>query len=139
MTQGGLSFQRVGTKQGEVQYEREKSEAGMTAGEGIPRGEGIPPGEGIPLGGLPVYLDLAQVMGLRQSSWSTGIWPFGKPCLSLPGLGWSGRSEEAHSVIKEDLGGKLPSGKFGVRVTDPNAVWWWIMVLALNLNQAIES
>ena len=34
-----------------------------------------------------------------------------------------GKSEEAHSVMKEDLaGGKLPSGDFG-----ENAAWWWIM------------
>jgi hypothetical protein len=36
--------------------------------------------------------------------------------------------------MKEDLaGGKLPSGDFG-----ENAAWWWIMVLALNLNQAMK-
>ena len=36
--------------------------------------------------------------------------------------GWCGKSEEAHSVMKEDLAGrKLPSGKFGV-----NAAWWWV-------------
>lgn len=46
-----------------------------------------------------------------------------------------GKSEEAHSVMKEDLaGGKLPSGDFG-----ENAAWWWIMVLSLNLNQAMKS
>ena len=46
-----------------------------------------------------------------------------------------GKSEEAHSVMKEDLaGGKLPSGDFG-----ENAAWWWIMVLALNLNQAMKA
>jgi hypothetical protein len=45
-----------------------------------------------------------------------------------------GKSEEAHSVMKEDLaGGKLPSGDFG-----ENAAWWWIMVLALNLNAAMK-
>jgi hypothetical protein len=45
-----------------------------------------------------------------------------------------GKSEEAHSVMKEDLaGGKLPSGDFG-----ENAAWWWIMVLSLNLNQAMK-
>ncbi len=33
-----------------------------------------------------------------------------------------GKSEEAHSVMKEDLaGGMLPSSLFGA-----NAVWWWI-------------
>jgi hypothetical protein len=37
--------------------------------------------------------------------------------------------------MKEDLaGGKLPSGDFG-----ENAAWWWIMVLALNLNQAMKA
>jgi hypothetical protein len=46
-----------------------------------------------------------------------------------------GKSEEAHSVMKEDLaGGKLPSGEFG-----ENAAWWWMMVLALNLNQAMKA
>ena len=46
-----------------------------------------------------------------------------------------GKSEEVHSVMKEDLaGGKLPSDDFGV-----NAAWWWIMVLALNLNAAMKS
>ena len=45
-----------------------------------------------------------------------------------------GKSEEAHAVMKEDLaGGKLPSGKFG-----ENAAWWWIMVLAFNLNTAMK-
>lgn len=46
-----------------------------------------------------------------------------------------GKSEEVHSVMREDLaGGKLPSGKFG-----DNAAWWWIMILALNLNQAMKK
>ncbi len=45
-----------------------------------------------------------------------------------------GKSEEAHSVMKEDLaGGRLPSGYFGV-----NAAWWHIMILALNLNSAMK-
>jgi hypothetical protein len=45
-----------------------------------------------------------------------------------------GKSEEAHSVMKEDLaGGKLPSGLFGV-----NAAWWAIMILAFNLNSAMK-
>jgi hypothetical protein len=45
-----------------------------------------------------------------------------------------GKSEEAHSVMKEDLaGGKLPSKDFG-----ENAAWWWIMILALNLNAAMK-
>jgi hypothetical protein len=46
-----------------------------------------------------------------------------------------GKSEEAHSVMKQDLaGGKLPSGDFG-----ENAAWWWMMVLALNLNAAMKA
>lgn len=45
-----------------------------------------------------------------------------------------GKSEEAHSVMKEDLaGGRLPSGYFGV-----NAAWWHIMILTLNLNSAMK-
>lgn len=45
-----------------------------------------------------------------------------------------GKSEEAHAVMKDDLaGGKFPSGEFG-----ENAAWWWIMVLALNLNSAMK-
>lgn len=53
-------------------------------------------------------------------------------------IGWHrgrcGKSEEAHGVMKEDLaGGKLPSGDFG-----ENAAWWWIMILALNLNEAMK-
>jgi hypothetical protein len=46
-----------------------------------------------------------------------------------------GKSEEAHSIMKEDLaGGKLPSSEFGA-----NAAWWWIMVLAFNLNSALKQ
>jgi len=45
-----------------------------------------------------------------------------------------GKSEEAHSIMKEDLaGGRLPSGYFGV-----NAAWWHIMILSLNLNSAMK-
>lgn len=45
-----------------------------------------------------------------------------------------GKSEEAHSVMKGDFaGGKLPSGDFG-----ENAAWWWIMVLAMNLNTIMK-
>jgi hypothetical protein len=46
-----------------------------------------------------------------------------------------GKSEEAHAALKEDLaGGKLPSGGFG-----ENAAWWWVMVLAFNLNTAMKQ
>lgn len=45
-----------------------------------------------------------------------------------------GKSEEAHAVMKDDLaGGKLPSQLFG-----SNAAWWWVMVLAHNLNAAMK-
>jgi Transposase DDE domain group 1 len=45
-----------------------------------------------------------------------------------------GKSEEAHSIMKDDLaGGKLPSEDFGV-----NAAWWWIMIMALNLNGVMK-
>lgn len=45
-----------------------------------------------------------------------------------------GKSEQAHTGLKSDLaGGKLPSGKFGA-----NAAWWWIAVLAFNLNAALK-
>jgi hypothetical protein len=54
-------------------------------------------------------------------------------------IGWHhkrcGKSEEAHSVMKEDLaGGRFPSGDFG-----ENAAWWWIMILAFNLNAAMKQ
>ena len=46
-----------------------------------------------------------------------------------------GKSEEAHWVMKEDLaGGRLPVGEFG-----ENAAWWWIMVLAFNLNAVMKT
>ncbi len=46
-----------------------------------------------------------------------------------------GKSEEAHSVMKEDLaGGKLPSNDFG-----ENAAWWWMMILSLNLNAMMKN
>lgn len=45
-----------------------------------------------------------------------------------------GKSEEAHSLMKEDLaGGKLPAGDFG-----ENAAWWWIMILSMNLNSVMK-
>lgn len=45
-----------------------------------------------------------------------------------------GKSEQAHSIMKQDLaGGKLPSNDFG-----ENAAWWWIMILALNLNAVMK-
>ena len=45
-----------------------------------------------------------------------------------------GKSEEAHSVMKGDFaGGKLPSGNFG-----ENAAWWWMMILAMNINTIMK-
>ena len=49
--------------------------------------------------------------------------------------GRCGESEEAHRAMKEDFaGGKLPSGRFG-----ENAAWWWIMMLAMNLNAVLKK
>jgi hypothetical protein len=46
-----------------------------------------------------------------------------------------GKSEEVYAVMKDDLaGGKLPSADFGV-----NAAWWWIMIIALNLNVLMNN
>ena len=46
-----------------------------------------------------------------------------------------GKSEEAHAVMKGDLaGGRLPSGCFGA-----NAAWWWMMILAMNLNAIMKQ
>jgi hypothetical protein len=46
-----------------------------------------------------------------------------------------GDSEHAHAGLKSDLaGGKLPSGRFGA-----NAAWWWISVLAFNLNAIMKG
>ena len=45
-----------------------------------------------------------------------------------------GKSEEVHAVLKNDLpGGRMPSHQFGV-----NAAWWWIAVLAHNLNSFLK-
>ena len=45
-----------------------------------------------------------------------------------------GKSEEAHSIMKEDFaGGKLPSAKFGA-----NAAWWALMILSMNFEMAMK-
>ena len=47
----------------------------------------------------------------------------------------SGKSEQVHGVMKEDFAGrKLPSSDFG-----ENAAWWWIMILALNINNIMKQ
>ncbi len=46
-----------------------------------------------------------------------------------------GKGEEAHAMMREDFAGsKFPSGDFG-----QNAAWWWIMIIALNLNSAMKQ
>ena len=45
-----------------------------------------------------------------------------------------GKSEEAHAVLKHDLAAaRMPSQLFGV-----NAAWWWLAVLAHNLNSIMK-
>ncbi len=45
-----------------------------------------------------------------------------------------GKSEQAHAALKNELaGGTLPSGLFGA-----NAAWWWIAVLAFNVNALMK-
>jgi hypothetical protein len=45
-----------------------------------------------------------------------------------------GQSEEVHRAMKDDFaGGTLPCGGFG-----QNTAWWWIMLLALNLNAIMK-
>lgn len=46
-----------------------------------------------------------------------------------------GKSEEVHSIMKEDLAsGRFPSSDFG-----ENAAWWAIMILSLNLNSVMKT
>lgn len=48
--------------------------------------------------------------------------------------GRCGKSEEAHSIMKEDFsGGQLPSAKFGA-----SAAWWALMILSLNFQAALK-
>lgn len=48
--------------------------------------------------------------------------------------GRCGKSEEAHSIMKEDFaGGQMPSSKFGA-----NAAWWALMILALNFESMLK-
>jgi hypothetical protein len=45
-----------------------------------------------------------------------------------------GKSEEVHDILKNELaGGHVPSGLFGA-----NAAWWWICVLALDLQNILK-
>ncbi|MDD4612321.1 MAG: transposase, partial [Synergistaceae bacterium] len=46
----------------------------------------------------------------------------------------SGKAEEIHHIIKDELGGgHVPSKRFGA-----NAAWWTIAVLALNLHKLMK-
>lgn len=47
----------------------------------------------------------------------------------------SGKAEEIHHILKEELGGgHVPSKRFGA-----NAAWWTIAVLALNLHNLMKG
>jgi hypothetical protein len=49
--------------------------------------------------------------------------------------GRSGKSEQAHDILKNDFGGAhVPSHLFGV-----NAAWWNISVLAMNVNSLLKN
>jgi hypothetical protein len=110
----------------------------------------------------PVYRYLAKRTSLREQASLPGIEPGAEelpfPTVSLgekryklfgivTNLDWEaerlinwrhercGKSEEAHAIMKNDLaGGKMPSGDFG-----ENAAWWWMMILALNLNNIMKA
>ncbi len=95
--------------------------------------------EQLSLPGMPIQLNLPfQTLNMHQLDYKI----FG----TVTNMDWNGedlihwqhercgKSEEAHSIMKNDLaGGMLPSGNFGA-----NAAWWWIMILALNLNEAMK-
>jgi hypothetical protein len=73
----------------------------------------------------PVRYKVTGIVTNREIPGDEVIWWYRGRC---------GKSEEAHSIMKEDLaGGKLPSGLFGA-----NAAWWQIMILAFNVNAAMK-
>jgi hypothetical protein len=73
----------------------------------------------------PVAYKVTGIVTNREIPGDEVIWWYRGRC---------GKSEEAHSVLKEDLaGGKLPSQKFGA-----NAGWWQIAVLAYNVHSAMK-
>jgi hypothetical protein len=73
----------------------------------------------------PVRYKVTALVTNRSISADEVIWWYRERC---------GKSEEAHSVMKEDLaGGKFPSKLFGA-----NAAWWQIMILAFNVNEAMK-
>jgi hypothetical protein len=72
-----------------------------------------------------VRYKITGVVTNREAPGDEVIWWYRERC---------GKSEEAHSVMKEDLaGGKFPSGLFGA-----NAAWWQVMILAFNLSSAMK-
>lgn len=97
-----------------------------------------------PLAGVAEQLDLPfQTMSMNSDGRPVYYKIFG----AVTNLPWSGdrviewlnlrcgKSEEVHSIQKEDLaGGVLPSTAFG-----ENAAWWGIMVLAFNLNAIMKQ
>jgi hypothetical protein len=73
----------------------------------------------------PVKYKITGIVTNREIPGDELIWWYRGRC---------GKSEEAHSIMKEDLaGGKFPSGLFGA-----NAAWWQIMILAFNLNSGMR-
>ena len=73
----------------------------------------------------PVRYKVTGIVTNRDLPGDALIWWYRQRC---------GKSEEAHSIMKEDLAGwKLPSQLFGA-----NAAWWQIMVLAFNVNAAMK-
>ena len=138
MTQGIFDFQ----------YEVEKRSGGMTGLAGLPpylefgyvMGLGAAIANRLKIrGGDQGWSDERVVMALILLNLAGGDGVSDLKALSGDELIWwyrkrCGKSEEAHSVMKEDLaGGKLPSCLFGA-----NAAWWHIMILALNLNSAMK-
>ncbi len=73
----------------------------------------------------PVTYKVTGIVTNRDLPGDELIWRYRARC---------GKSEEAHSIMKEDLaGGKLPSQLFGA-----NAAWWQIMILAFNVSAAMK-
>ena len=132
----------------DFQYEVEKRSGGMTGLAGLPpylefgyvMGLGAAIANRLKIrGGDQGWSDERVVMALILLNLAGGDCVSDLKALSGDELIWwyrkrCGKSEEAHSVMKEDLaGGKLPSCLFGA-----NAAWRHIMILALNLNSAMK-
>jgi len=108
MSQGVLPFK----------YDNEKTNTGMTA-----------------LAGLPVYLDLAKVIGLRKS-----IEKHLK--VRKGGQGWTDNQIVLSLVLLNLTGGDYVDEVKILEADDDfgeNAAWWWIMVLSHNLNAMMKK